>query len=167
MAEFAIAGGIIALIGTGTKLSIAIFDFASTVGGAGKELQNIATEVSSLCSVLQQLRSLLEHAHFRPSSDAIASVKRIAKQCEATFGDIEKVVSGLKVPTIDDVFPAASPHFTNRVKWTFKKSRVMVMRSILEAYRSTLSVMLITMLPAEKTSQVDAVKSTPAEDDQE
>lgn len=66
MAEIGLIASLIGLVGAGTKLSIAIFDFASSIGHAGNELQHVAQEISLLCSVLEQLQGLLEHAHFDP-----------------------------------------------------------------------------------------------------
>lgn len=151
MAEFAAAASIIALVATGTKLAIATFDFASTIGSAGKELQHIAAEVSDICSVLKQLQVVLSHAHFRPSVEALASVTRIVKQCQEVFGEIDEIVTGLRGSNNEELFP--TPDFTNKIKWTFKRSKVLVLRTTLEACKSTLSVMLMTMLLAERVSQ--------------
>ncbi|OQO05737.1 hypothetical protein B0A48_09831 [Cryoendolithus antarcticus] len=166
MAELGVAASIIALVGTGTKLSIAIFDFAATVGGAGKELQHVATEISGLCSVLQHLRALLTHAHFKPSPTAVASVQKITNHCESTFSEIDAVVTGLRGNITDSHFPATTPDFANRVKWTFKKSKVTMLRSSLEACKSTLSLMLSTLLLAQRVAQGEIEESDLLHDEQ-
>ncbi|KAK6428836.1 hypothetical protein LTR95_015016 [Oleoguttula sp. CCFEE 5521] len=166
MAELGVAASIIALVGTGTKLSIAIFDFAATVGGAGKELQHVATEISGLCSVLQHLRALLTHAHFKPSRAAVESVQKITDHCESTFSEIDAVVTGLRGHVSDSLFPATTPDFANRVKWTFKKSKVTMLRSSLEACKSTLSLMLSTLLLAQRVAQGEIAESDLLHDEQ-
>ncbi|KAK6439600.1 hypothetical protein LTR95_004190 [Oleoguttula sp. CCFEE 5521] len=166
MAELGVAASIIALVGTGTKLSIAIFDFAATVGGAGKELQHVATEISGLCSVLQHLRALLTHAHFKPSQSAVASVQKITDHCESTFSEIDAVVAGLGGHITDSHFPATTPDFANRVKWTFKRSKVTMLRSSLEACKSTLSLMLSTLLLAQRVAQGEIAESDLLHDEQ-
>ena len=153
MAEFAAAASIIALIATGTKLAISTFDFAATVGGAGKELQDIATEVSNLCSVFKQLQVVLSHAHFQPSREALKTVERIVKQCRGALDEINATVAALRASNGEDIFPSATPELINRVKWTFKKPKILKLRSTLEACKSSLIVMLNIMLLAEQTSQ--------------
>ena len=152
MAEIGVVGAIVGLVGTGTKLSIAIFDFAASIGNAGRELQNVATEISDLCSMLKQVQTVLEHAHFLPSETAIAAAQRILNQCSKVFGEIDEIVGELRRTKGDEVFPSVD--FVSKVKWTFsKKSKVLMLRSTLEACKSTLSVMLMTMLLAERVSQ--------------
>lgn len=156
----------VGIVGAGTSLSIAIFDFAASVGAAGRELQHVATEISGLCSVLKQLQTILEHAHFQPSSTAVEEVQRIITQCLSVFNEIEEIVVALRGARGDELFP--SMDFSSKVKWTFsKKSKVLVLRSTLEACKSTLSVMLITMLLAERVSQRRSSEATLAETEQD
>ena len=152
MAEIGIVASVIGIVGAGTKLSIVIFDFAASVGAAGRQLQNVATEISGLCSVLKQLQTVLENAHFHPSQDAIESAQRIIEQCLKVFTELDDVLGELRRVKGDDLFPSVD--FVGKVKWTFsKKSKVLMLRSTLEACKSTLSVMLVTMLLAERVSQ--------------
>ncbi|KAK3706092.1 hypothetical protein LTR37_012919 [Vermiconidia calcicola] len=73
-------------------------------------------------------------------------------QCSRVFSEIEAIVNGLRSVQENDLFPSVD--FVSKVKWKFsKKSKVLVLRSTLEACKSTLSVMLITMLLAERVSQ--------------
>jgi hypothetical protein len=152
MAEIGIIASVIGVVGAGTRLSIVIFDFAASIGNAGRELQNVATEISGLCSVLKQLQMVLEHAHFQPSETAIESAKKIIGQCSKVFTEINEIVGELRRAKGDELFPSVD--FVSKVKWTFsKKSKVLMLRSTLEACKSTLSVMLVTMLLAERVSQ--------------
>ena len=152
MAEIGIIASVIGIVGAGTKLTLIIFDFAASIGASGRELQNIATEISGLCSVLKQLQTVLEHAHFRPSKTAIESAQRIIEQCGKVFAEIDEIVGELRRAKGDELFPSVD--FVGKVKWTFsKKAKVLMLRSTLEACKSTLSVMLVTMLLAERVSQ--------------
>ena len=154
MAELGILASVIAVVGAGTKLSIVIFDFATSVGKAEREVQNVATEISNLCSVLKQLQMILERAHFQPSQTAIESAQRIIEQCSEVFSEINDIVGELRSSNGDEVFPVHTMDFVSKVKWTFsKKSKVLMLRSTLDACKSTLSVMLVTMLLAERVSQ--------------
>ena len=152
MAELSIVASVIGIVGAGTKLSIAIFDFAASVGRAGRDLQHVAIEISDLCSVLKQLQILLEHAHFQTSRTAIEAAERIIRQCSRVFAEIGEVVGELRRARGDDLFPSVD--FVSKVKWTFsKKAKVLMLRSTLEACKSTLNVMLTTLLLAERVSQ--------------
>jgi len=46
---------IVGVAGAGAKLSIVLFEFASTVSSAGQEVRQIGIEISLFCSVLKQL----------------------------------------------------------------------------------------------------------------
>ncbi|KAK3626765.1 hypothetical protein LTR56_019583 [Elasticomyces elasticus] len=151
MAELGLIAGIVGLVGAGAKLSIAIFDFASTIGHAGKELQNFGTEISQLCSFLQQLHILLNHAHFKHARTFVDDAERTVRQCQSAFVDVESIISGLRKKKGDDTFPSVD--FVDKVKWTFKRSRVLALRSTLESCKLTLNVMLSTMQLAETLSQ--------------
>ena len=112
----------------------------------------MATEISDLCSVLKQLQILLEHAHFQPSATAIEAAQRIIAQCSKVFTEIDDIVGDLRKAKGDDLFPSVD--FVGKVKWTFsKKSKVLMLRTTLEACKSTLNVMLTTLLLAERVSQ--------------
>ena len=169
MAEIGCIASVIALVGTGTKLSIAIYDFAASVGNAGKDLQKVATEISDLCSVLKQLQTLLEHRHFQPSKTAIEDAQKIVDRCNLVLTEINGIVAGLRGGKVDEIFPSVAPDFKNKVKWTFTKSRVLVLRQTLEACKSTLSLMLMIMLLAERVSQRghDPVTSLPEEEQEQ
>ena len=151
MAEIGVIASIIGLISTGAKLSLAIFDFASSIGHAGKELRDVGTEISLFCSVVTQLQAVLTHAHFRYSTAAINTTKQIIDRCQQILDDFGDIVNSLQstqgpglVPTVD---------FVARVRWTFKKSQVQVLRSTLDSCKLTLHVMLTTMEVAQKVSR--------------
>ena len=163
MAELALISGLVGVVGAGSKLSILIFDFAASIGSAGKELQHVATEISDLCSVLKQLQAVLEHAHFRPSAKLTTSANRIIEQCQTVFAEMDEVVSNLRKSRNGELFPSVD--FISKVKWVFlEKSKMQVLRSTLEACKTTLSVMLMTMMLAERishrtgSSRADAVE---------
>ena len=154
MAEIGLVASIIQIVGAGTRLSIAIFDIAATIGNAEKDLQNLGTEVSLLCSVLKQVQGLLEHAHFHPSPVAVESAAKIIIQCRKVFQEMANILAPLNATGATIVFPAADINFVSKVKWAFsRKSRIAMLRSTLESFKLTLSVMLNTMQLAERVSR--------------
>jgi hypothetical protein len=52
-AEIGAIASIIGVAGAGAKLSIMLFEFASSVGSAGTEVKRIGIEISLFCSVLR------------------------------------------------------------------------------------------------------------------
>lgn len=150
MAELAVIASVVGLLGAGTKLSVAIFDFAATLGSAASELQTIGTEVTLFCSVIKQLQSTMSHASFRYSSLAVEAVQEIVDRCRVIFGEIDEIINGLRKSQGTELIP--SVNFISKVKWTFKKSKVQLLRSTLESCKITLHIMLTTMEVAQKVS---------------
>lgn len=156
MAEIGLVASIIGIVGAGAKLSIIIFDFASTIGTAGRELQSLGTEISLLCSVLKPLQSLLDHAHFHSSQGAKYDLRRIVDDCRKVFVEIDDIFSGLQSARGSYLFPSVD--FVGKVKWTFKKSKVLMLRSTLDSCKLTLALMLSTMQSAERATERQALK---------
>ena len=141
---------IIGVAGAGAKLSIMLFEFASTVGSAGQEVKRIGIEISLFCSVLKQLQSTLTKAKaYRYSLSALETTQEILDRCQEVFQEIENVVDALRKrggegstePSVDLIA---------RVKWTLKRSKVQVLRTTLESCKVTLHLMLSTLDFAQK-----------------
>ena len=153
MAEIGLIASIVAVAGAGATLSIAIFDIASTIGTAGKELQDLSTEISLLCSVFKQLEMVLSHAHFHSSNTAVDTTQKILERCKEVFNESSDVVKNLLPRKNDGLGGIPSVDFVTRVKWLgFKNSKVKLIKSTLESYKLTLGIMLSTMQLAEKVS---------------
>jgi hypothetical protein len=153
MAELGLIASIVGVASAGARLSIAIFDIASAIGAAGKELQDLSTEISLLCFVFKQLEALLSHAHFRYSNAAVDTTRKILDRCKEVFNELDDVVKDLYPRKNDELGRIPSPDFVTRVKWLgFRNSKVKLIKSTLESYKLTLGIMLSTMQLAEKTS---------------
>jgi hypothetical protein len=151
MAEIGAIASIIGVAGAGAKLSIVLFDFASTVGSAGLEIRQIGTEISLFCSVLVQLQSTLTRAKgYRYSISAIDTTQQILDRCQQVFKDIDSIVDGLRKPGAKP--GEASVDLVARVKWTLKRSKVQLLRTTLESCKITLHLMLTTLDFAQKLS---------------
>jgi hypothetical protein len=115
---------IIGVAGAGAKLSIVLFEFASTVGSAGQEIKQIGIEISLFCSVLKQLESTLTKAKaYRYSLSAIETTQEILDRCQEVFNEIEAIVNGLRKRG-SERSAEATRDLIARVKWTFKRSQV-------------------------------------------
>ena len=150
MAEIGAIASIIGVAGAGAKLSIVLFEFASTVGSAGLEVRQIGIDISLFCSVLKQLQSTLTKAKaYRYSISAIETTQEILDRCKEVFGEIEEILRSLQKGERD---PSAEPSvdLIARVKWTFMRSKVQVLRATLESCKITLHIMLTTLEFAQK-----------------
>jgi hypothetical protein len=150
MAEIGAIASIIGVVGAGAKLSIILFEFASTVGSAGAEVKRIGIEISLFCSVLKQLQSTLTKAKaYRYSLSALQTTQEILDRCQEIFKDIEDIVDGLRKRRTGEA-AETSMDLISRAKWTFKRSQVQVLRTTLESCKITLHLMLTTLEFAQK-----------------
>ncbi|KAE9375816.1 hypothetical protein N431DRAFT_315168, partial [Stipitochalara longipes BDJ] len=157
-----------ALSGTGATLSLVLFDFASKIGSAGQEIRQIGIEISIFCSVLEQLQSTLTKAKaYRYSVGALETTQEILNRCQEVFDEIEGIISGLRKRG-QESSPEAIKDLRVRVKWTFKRSRVQVLRTTLESCKLTLHMMLSTLDFAQKiATRRTSTLQTQAEDEHE
>lgn len=142
---------IVGIVAAGAKLSIALFDFAGSIGSAGSEVRAIGTEITLFCSVLQQLeRTLAKAKDRRYSISAIETTQKILEHCQLIFEEIDGIVTRLRKqkPSSGEV----SLDFKARMKWLFKRSQVQQYRATLESCKITLHLMLTTLEFAERVS---------------
>ena len=149
---------IIGIVGAGAKLSIALFDFATTIGSAGAEVRAIGTEISLFCSVLKQLEKTLAKAkNRRYSISAIEATQEILHVTRGVFDSIEGIINGLqkhKGRSMEN-----SIDLTARINWTLRKrSRIQKHRAELESHKITLHIMLTTLDFARKLSSRRSVR---------
>ena len=142
---------IIGVVGAGTKLSIALFNFASTIGSASREVQSVAIEISQFCAVLDQLERTLNKAKDkRYSISAINVTNEIILRCHSIFQDIDSVLQrllGKKQQSREQVVD-----FKARIKWTLKRAKINTHRATLESCKLNLQLMLTTLEIARKVA---------------
>jgi len=113
-------------------------------------IRQIAIEISLFCSVLKQLQSTLAKAKaFRYSLSAIETTQEILDRCQEVFNEIEGIVNSLRKGG-GERSPEATQDWVVRIKWTFKRSQVQLLRSTLESCKVTLHIMLSTLDFAQK-----------------
>jgi hypothetical protein len=141
MAEVGAVASIIALVATGAKLSLFLFEVSSSLGSAGTEIQQIAVEISLFCSVLKQLRNTLAKARgCRYSLSALETTNEIFVRCTDIFNEINNLLAGFKSKSKD-----GDVDWRAKMKWAFKKGDIKVLRTTLESCKITLHIMLTTM----------------------
>ena len=85
------------IIGFSLKLSITLYDFASTLGTAGRDVRQLGSDVTLFCAVLKQVQSVLGKAKgCRASLTAIESTQEVVDRCQQVFGQIQEVIGKLQ-----------------------------------------------------------------------
>lgn len=137
MAELGLLANLVAVVGVGVQTSLALYSLASTIGSAGRELEDMACDISLFCRVMKQVhKSVHNPTSARLSMTAISDTQDIVARCHAILEDIRRSldsISGGKQQTFDTLA---------RVKWPFKKPKLLVQRSSLHSCTAFLQLML-------------------------
>jgi len=148
------AASILQLIDTAAKLSIQLYSFASTIGGAEEEINAVALEISLFANTLDQLRTLFEKEGVQYSAGVLQNTENVIRSCRDLFTRYEMLLSDLANPSDDRNIASTSIILskTGRVKWAFKQKRVEVLRRRLAALQTNLLAMLHTLTLSELQS---------------
>lgn len=121
----------------GVKLSTTLDDFAETVLGADKSLEDTATEVKLTYEVLEQLVSILEKfkKHGFASGSAIMTVEKLVHACSEDFNQINAILEKAEAARKKSkwkwlIFKSS--------QWPREKKKLEHQRSNLEKHKSTL-----------------------------
>lgn len=119
----------------------------------------IGKEISLFCSVMTQVQKTMPSGNVHYSSAALKTVEEIIEECDEIFRSLEAILGSFRRTEGPGLFPSLD--FVGRVKWTFKKSRVQVLRSTWESCKFTTNIMLQTMDVAHKLSSREDVLNPP------
>jgi hypothetical protein len=145
MAEVAALANLTGVICCGVKLSIALYDFASSLGAAGREIKTLGSDITLFCSVLKQVQLTLGKVNsFRISTNAIQTTQNILDRSSSIFDELFLIFAKLQK---DENLPV---DFLTRVRWTFKRAKVLVLRENLQSCTAMLHLMLTTMSFAQR-----------------
>ena len=137
MAELALVANLVAVVGAGLQLSGGLYDFASTLGSAGREIEDMGYDTTLLCAVLKRVQSTLDNPRSaRLSVTAIQTTQDIVKRCQKILDDINGILSKLRKDG------QSQPDILARVKWTWKRPKVLMLRGSLQSCTTTLHLML-------------------------
>jgi septation ring formation regulator EzrA len=137
MAELGALANVVTVVGVGLQLSVALFDFASTLGSAGHEIEDMGSDITLLCAVLKRVQSTLDSPRsVRLSVTAIQTTQDILNRCRKTLDDINSILKKLRKDGQRHVDVLA------RVKWTLKRPKILMLRSSLQSCTTTLHLML-------------------------
>lgn len=140
MAELGILANVVGVVGAGLQLSVVLYDFASTLGSAGREIEDMGYDITLLCTVLKRVQSTLDSPKStRLSVTAIQTTQEIVNRCQKILGDIKDILGKLQKDGQSGIDALA------RIKWTLKRPKILMLRGSLQSCTTTLHLMLSTI----------------------
>ncbi|OAP55814.1 hypothetical protein AYL99_09966 [Fonsecaea erecta] len=132
------------IIGAGLALSKGLYEFASVLGSASRDIKDLSTDISLFCSVLKHVQTTLTRARaFRLSMSAVQTAEDIVERCRVIFTNLQTTVDSLRKGE-------AKLDLLARVRWFFKEKRVLLVHEQLKTCSATLHLMLTTLMLAQK-----------------
>ncbi|KAF2466714.1 uncharacterized protein BDR25DRAFT_345319 [Lindgomyces ingoldianus] len=145
MSGLEVVASIAGVAGAAIKLSVTLNDVADDLGSAGRDVRYISNEMASFSQVLRLVHSSLEDSQKVAGSTVIRSaletLPQLLEQCGLVYLEANGLMTSLKPSTGRD----SSLPFMKRVRFIFQKSRINVLRSLLDSSKSTLNLLLVTL----------------------
>jgi hypothetical protein len=140
MAELSLLANLVGAMGAGPQLSVAMYDFASILASAGREIEDMGYDITLLCAVLKRVQSTLDRPNStRLSVTGIQTTPDIVNRCRKILDDIKGILDRLRKSGQSNIDVLA------RVKWTFKRPKILILRGSLQSCTATLHLMLSTI----------------------
>lgn len=145
MAEvIGLIASLITLAGAAATLSLKLFECGSTIKTAYSDFDGLASDVSDLSSVLENVGEILETHQSRIVARTVQDLQRQMKRCET-------VIEQLKITA------ELARRKSARVRWLFRKSKTLEIRYSLEGFKTNISMVMITILLS-KSLDTDAAR---------
>ncbi|KAF2018479.1 hypothetical protein BU24DRAFT_421463 [Aaosphaeria arxii CBS 175.79] len=120
-------------------------DIADELGSAGRDVRYISNEMASFSQVLRLVHSSLEDSTKLVGSSIIQSAVDTLPQLVEQCGMVHEEANGLMLSLKPQSGKDSSLPFIKRVRFLFQKSRMTVLRSLLDSSKSTLNLLLVTL----------------------
>ncbi|KAL6711434.1 hypothetical protein ACN47E_004368 [Coniothyrium glycines] len=124
---------------TGAALSKVLFDICHTVRHAPRDVKDIATYLRLLRSVLRELQHVLQKSGNVCSPEADEAIRGLLSECSEIFDAIEKLTASMRPA---DGSALTKTPFKEKVKWHFRKEELSLLKSRLEALKTTIHLMV-------------------------
>jgi hypothetical protein len=149
MAEVGIASGIAGLLAFGAKLAMSLYEVTDTVASARGEISSIGRDISLFCTVLKRVPDALDKPQAaRFSTTALLTISEVTDRCLEIFTEIDGTLK--KSKSRGDGDGESSIKVVGRVKWAFRRPRVLLLLGTLNSMKITLLLMLQTLEFSEK-----------------
>ncbi|KAH8885729.1 hypothetical protein GQ53DRAFT_828749 [Thozetella sp. PMI_491] len=134
LSAIGLLSGLAGIASAGASLSKALYDVASTIRGAPKEMEAVAQGIHDLSVVLDQMRRVLKEGKRMHK-------RRLRKGIHGVLCRIEDIHFEIR-----DMLSTESR--LGRLKWVFRKPRIAYLMTRIESHKNTVSLMMQTMLIA-------------------
>jgi hypothetical protein len=136
MAEaIGLAASVVGLASFAATISLSLFDCCRTMKHAHEQIDDMAVEISLFAGVLEHLGQILEDQDGVIVDGSVRTINIIVNAGSGIFNEIEMTIKVRRSKT-------------SRVMWLFEKSKAREIKTKLESLKSTLSVMLHTIMLA-------------------
>ncbi|KAF2728449.1 hypothetical protein EJ04DRAFT_99341 [Polyplosphaeria fusca] len=145
MSGLEVVAGIAGVASVAIKISVTMNEFADELGSAGRDVRYISNEMACFSQVLRLVHSSLEDSAKVVGSSvvqaALTTLPQLIEQCGMVYDE----ANGLMVSLRPLGKEATSLPFMKRIRFIFQKSRIDVLRSLLDSSKSTLNLLLVTL----------------------
>lgn len=142
---FSIAGGAIALAGTGFKIGKGIKEYVDSVNGAEKTLRPIQLHVEFLAGLLNEVGTILESDGVRDlcTPGLFSAAKSALDNCSGNFKEIESFLAG--IITVEG--GKVKMNTFNKFTLAFKQTELDILQAHMDRSKADLNV-VFTVLQA-------------------
>jgi hypothetical protein len=164
MAEIA---SVVGMATAGFKLAKMLFSFAEAVGSMDKEIRHTAKDVSFFSEALSLLAPVLERGRMAGyiTKDAFVKVQGVMDEFKSVVQELEAMMEkGTKSEEVikmgkDETVPSTginmSVPLARRLLYYFQQGNLKTIRAHRESLKSTLHVMLSTLMGAERIGHIE------------
>jgi hypothetical protein len=157
---------VLSMATAGFKLAKMLFSFAEAVGSIDKEIRRTAKDVSFFSDALSLLAPVLERGREAGyvTKDAFDKVQGVMDECRLVFQELEAMIEkSTKSEEVikmgkDETVPSnglnLSVPLMKRLLYYFQRGNLEVVRARLESLKSTLHLMLGTLMSAERYERI-------------
>lgn len=162
MAEIGLIASILAIAGAGAKISLGLYEFASDIGSAGKEVRFIARDTNAFSQALTSLSQVL-NGGTASSERARLIVGDLIVLCRDILDD-----SAMLLKVLQPLVKLSGSHRNRlvlRIRWLFEKSKFVFHRQSLESLKATLTLLVstITYVDASSSNVPEAIRCATSE----
>ncbi|KAI9698554.1 MAG: hypothetical protein M1820_007444 [Bogoriella megaspora] len=147
-----LTASILAIAGAATRLSVGLYEIASVLKDAGREIRTIAFEISSFSRVLKEISAVLQNIN-----KVIWRAKYIAEDlvqiCQSVQLDGENLLRILE-PLVQKN-ANRSQHIALRLRWLFQRSKFIYYRETMTSLKLNLQL-LLSIIQITRESDEDA-----------
>jgi hypothetical protein len=143
MEAVGVVASILGISSFALELTKTLYEFGDTVTSAKEETHKIAKNISNYSGVLDLLQESLRNNEPLYTQRALKLADSLSKQSQTIFREIREIVPGSP--------PWDGFKWREKTRWAFRKSKVNALVGEIEHLKSTLNLLLQTMIFARQT----------------